>query len=221
MNDAFINSFIAEIGEYEKRLNRKITIVAATKTVSAELVARLPDLGISQVGENRVQEYLSKKDRVKGVQWHFIGALQKNKVKYLVGNVALIQSVDSRSLADCINLTAQKRGVAQHVLLEVNISREPNKSGVNPNDLAGFCEYVSSLKNIVVDGLMSIPSVTAPESDYQELFTRYSTLKQQYGYSVLSVGMTNDYKTAIEYGSNMIRPGRALFGERTKGEVIQ
>lgn len=219
MENARIKNFIAEVNEFEKRLNRKITIVAATKTVSAETVCKLPELGITQAGENRVQEYLSKKDRVKGVQWHFIGALQKNKVKYLVGNVALIQSVDSRALADLISSEAEKRGVTQHVLLEVNISREPNKSGVDPSELSEFCEYCAALKNLKADGLMAIPKVEADASDYQRLQELYSSVKEVYGYSILSVGMSNDYKTAIEYGSNMIRPGRVLFGECAKREV--
>ena len=107
----------------------RVTLVAATKTVPAEVINSVIGMGVTQVGENRVQEYLSKRDYVSGAQWHFIGTLQRNKAKYLVGNVALIQSVSSEPLAREISRLATVRGVCQDVLVEVNIGGEPDKTG--------------------------------------------------------------------------------------------
>ena len=192
---------------------RRVGVVAATKTVSAETVNAVVELGITDVGENRVQEYLSKRDAVKAAKWHFIGTLQRNKVKYLVGDVALIQSVSSAELAVEIDRVAAKRGVIQSVLVEVNADDEPNKTGAKICEIDELIETVKKLKNVRLRGLMAVPPIAASDLVYRRLrdiFERYTDGE----FDTLSVGMSGDYERAIAFGSNMVRIGTALFGAR-------
>ena len=193
--------------------DRRVSVVAATKTVAAETINAVIDLGITAVGENRVQEYLSKRDAVKPVDWHFIGTLQRNKVKYLVGEVGLIQSVSSIGLAQEIDRIAEKRGVIQSVLVEVNAADEPNKTGAGTHEIDELIATVKTLKHIRLKGLMSVPPVKADERVYRRLRDMYD--KNAGGeFDTLSVGMSGDYERAIAFGSNMVRIGTALFGAR-------
>ena len=210
----------AEIGEAALKSGRKpedITFMAVTKTVDPVLVNCAIDCGISLLGENRVQEYESKKDAYRpGVPVDFIGALQSNKVKYILGSVRLIHSVDRMSLAKEIDRLAGKRELVQDILVEVNIGREETKSGVLPEALPGLLSELNALPNIHVCGLMTIPPPCA-DTTYlqamQELFLRTGELPGA-DMRILSMGMSDDYAKAIACGSNLVRIGSALFGAR-------
>lgn len=193
---------------------RNVTIVAATKTVSAEIISKLPELGIQIAGENRVQELLSKYDNVSGVTWHFIGRLQRNKVKYIADKVAMIHSVDSKPLADEINKQCAKIGKIMPVLIEVNMGEEA-KGGVGIGELFELIEYITELPNLQLRGIMSVLPVNAPKSMYLELSDLSKKVQQKYPQAdVLSMGMSGDYQVAVECGANMVRLGSCLFGQR-------
>ncbi|MDE7163962.1 MAG: YggS family pyridoxal phosphate-dependent enzyme [Clostridiales bacterium] len=195
--------------------NASVTVVAATKTVSPEVINVAIDCGITDIGENRVQEYLAKRDAVKPVKWHFIGTLQTNKAKYLVGSVPLIQSVNSPALVDEISRLAVKRGITQDVLLEVNVACEESKTGAAAGTAYELAEYASRAKGVRVCGLMSVPPKNAGDEVYRKIRDLYESLSVgRDGFCILSVGMSGDYERAIHFGSNMVRIGSALFGER-------
>ncbi len=193
----------------------KVRIVAATKTVPPESVSVALDCGIIDIGENRVQEYLIKRDGVSGAQWHFIGTLQTNKAKYLVGNIALIQSVNSLSLAREIDRLAKNRGVVQDVLVEVNVAGESSKTGAAADSAEELCSHVDGLDGVRLCGLMSVPPRDAGDNVYRDIRNLYERLARgrQY-FEILSVGMSNDYERAVAFGSNMVRIGTAIFGRR-------
>ena len=190
-----------------------VTLVAATKTVPAPLVNALIDCGVCEVGENRVQEYVAKRDDVKGAVWHFIGTLQRNKVKYLVGNVALIQSVSSYELALEIDKVAAKRGIVQPILAELNAAGESSKTGAMPSDIDALIADIGRLQNGELRGLMAVPPKDADDEVYgfaKRVFDNHCGEK----FDILSVGMSGDYEKASSFGSNMCRVGTALFGQR-------
>lgn len=212
---------------YEKYRNKddKIRIMAVTKTVPAEIVNHAVELGIDLLGENRVQEYLSKADAYTNydeygnpLEIHFIGHLQTNKVKYIIDNVSMIQSVDSLKLASEINRLSEKKNKVMDVLCEVNIGGEESKSGVSPSELIGLLEQMAELKNIRICGLMTIPPPTDSDkflASMQELFCKVKDRKiDGINMDVLSMGMTHDYKAAVKYGSTLVRIGTGLFGTR-------
>lgn len=194
---------------------RRVTLVAASKTVPAEVISAAVNSGITDVGENRVQEYLGKKDFVSGANWHFIGTLQSNKAKYLVGSVALIQSVNSLSLAQKIDDIARERGVVQDVLAEINICAESSKTGASADGFFELVEQARRLKNIRVRGIMAVPPFGAGAGVYKHLLKLFESLGMNGDGDILSVGMSGDYELAVENGSNMVRIGTALFGQRT------
>ena len=192
-----------------------ITVVGATKTVPPEVINIALESGITDIGENRVQEYLNKRDAVKPANWHFIGTLQTNKAKYLVGSIALIQSVNSPSLADEISRLAVKRGVTQDVLIEVNAAGESTKTGADFDTAQALIEYAQGLNGVRVRGLMAVPPKEAVDEVYRKLRNLYETLARgKDDFNILSVGMSGDYARAIHFGSNMVRIGSALFGAR-------
>ena len=201
----------------------KITLVAATKTQSAETVNSAIESGVEVVAENRVQEFLEKSALLSPCRQHFIGHLQTNKVKYVVGKVELIQSVDSFHLAAAISEFAAKTDVIQDILIEINAGSEPTKSGFSLSDAANSVkEITENLKNVRVKGLMAMMPISYDEKYLAALFdaTRalYDKLKNEgLPLEYLSMGMSEDYKTAIAHGSNMIRLGTALFGKRNYG----
>ena len=172
------------------------------------------------LGENRVQELVDKYDE--RYTWHFIGRLQTNKVKYIVGKVALIHSLDRIELADEIEKQAKKHGIVQDCLVEVNMGGELSKGGVEPDKLFEFVDSLKNYEHLRILGIMSVlPNLedkAALEGEYQKLQQLYQQLKakKQANLDVkyLSAGMTNDFEIALKYGSNMIRIGRLLFGER-------
>lgn len=201
-------------------LGEKITLVGATKTIDVSVINQAVNYGLEVVAENRVQEFNLKHDEIKGARQHFIGHLQTNKVKYLVGKVELIHSVDSLKLATVIDEEAKKHGVVQNVLVEINVGGELSKSGFNlDNGIDAVKTITNSLQNVKVKGLMAM----LPKSEDQALLSDLCLKMRKtfdelnkigYNLEYLSMGMSNDYQLAIKNGSNMIRLGRTIFGER-------
>ncbi|HHT65603.1 MAG: YggS family pyridoxal phosphate-dependent enzyme [Caldicoprobacterales bacterium] len=205
-----------------------ITLIGVTKNVDLDVIQKAVAHGIDHLGENRVQELLSKYDHIKNVNWHMIGRLQRNKVKYIIDKAAMIHSLDSLSLAKEINRQAEKAGRVVPVLVQVNPANEKTKSGLPYEEVIPFIETVYPLKYIRVMGLMLIaPFADNPETvrPYFVMMKQLYDCLKQYDYphtkiQYLSMGMTNDFEIAIEEGSNMVRIGTALFGNRKKGEEI-
>ncbi len=202
----------------------EIALVAATKTNSAERVHEAVLAGVDACGENRVQELLEKYEQgaYEGAPLHFIGTLQKNKVKYIVGKVSLIQSVDSAELCAAISRRAEALGLVQDILIEVNIGKEEAKSGILPEALDELLGQVSALRGVHVRGLMAIPpNVELDEKNFvyftkmRNLFVDIRSKKyDNINIDILSMGMSGDFEFAIAEGSNMVRVGSAIFGER-------
>lgn len=218
-----IIDFKEKVKKLSERCGREVKIVAATKTQPKELLDFIAERSLlTDVGENRVQEFVDKYDPASGLNYHIIGQLQSNKVKYIAGKVVLIHSLDRLSLADEIEKQYSKRGITADCLVEVNMGSEISKGGVEPDGLYAFIDALRSYKNINVKGIMSVmPNVeiTALIGYYKKFASLFAGLEKMKGGNVspeiCSCGMSNDYMTAIEYGgSNMVRPGRVLFGER-------
>ena len=216
-NYARISGEIAESAIASGRKPEDIAFMAVTKTVDPILVNTAIDCGIKLLGENRVQEWQSKRDAYRaGVPVDFIGALQANKVKYLIGYVRLIHSVDRLSLAQEIEKQASKHNLVQNILLEINIGGEETKSGTTPEQLPELLKQVQELPHVHVCGLMTIPP---PSQDtyflekMEEVFLKTKELPDT-DMQILSMGMSDDYKEAILHGSNLVRVGSALFGAR-------
>ncbi|MBO5224239.1 MAG: YggS family pyridoxal phosphate-dependent enzyme [Clostridia bacterium] len=208
---------INEIQENVKKYKTadSVTIVCASKTRSAETINTLPSYSLYTVGENKVQELLDKYDEVdKRINWHFIGQLQTNKVKYIIDKVSLIESVDRPSLADEIDRQAKKHGIKMRVLVEINAGAEESKGGVNCDNVEEMLAYVSAKENLELVGIMSVFPIGAEESLYAKIKHTYDRFKDKYSLSVLSMGMSNDYITALKNGATEIRLGTALFGAR-------
>lgn len=223
-NYAEIREKIARAAEKSSRRPEDITLLAATKTVSHQVVSYAISKGISCIGENRVQELLDKYDFLDRTHCdvQFIGRLQTNKVKYLMDKVSCIQSVDSLKLAQEISRQCVLKKTAMDVLLEVNIGGEESKGGIFPENLLEFVDQVRVLPGITVKGLMTIPPNT---DDLTELFRYFSVMREYYvdiagkkldnvSMNCLSMGMSSDFSQAIECGATMVRIGSALFGKR-------
>lgn len=194
---------------------RAVTIVAATKTVPISVINAAIESGITDIGENRAQEFADKRDGVRGAVWHFIGTLQSNKAKQLVGRVALIQSVNSRKLAELIGAIAVSRGVLQDVLIEINAGGDSGKTGAPIEQADALISGALGLDGIRVRGIMSVPPIGAADDVYialNELYSHYNRAVPDF--DILSVGMSGDYERAIRFGSNMVRIGSAIFGAR-------
>ena len=221
-NYARIASEIAEAAVKSGRKPEDIAFMAVTKTVDPVLVNEAIDCGISLLGENRVQEWQSKREAYRaGVPVDFIGALQSNKVKYLMGQIRLIHSVDRLSLAQEIERQAEKHGIVQDILLEVNIGGEESKSGTAPSELPALLEQVKAFTHVNVKGLMTIPPPCSDDrylSAMEELFLRVKETDPD-RMQILSMGMSDDYAAAILHGSNLVRVGSALFGARDYSKV--
>lgn len=201
-----------------------ITFLAATKTVDADVINHAISLGLRYIGENRVQELLSKYDSydLDHASLQFIGHLQTNKVRQIVGKVDLIQSVDSVKLAKEISRCSEKLGISTDILLEVNIGREENKSGVMPENLPDLLDQVKDIPAVKVRGLMAIPPICENAQENCKFFDNMRKFFLDIGsknidnisMDILSMGMSDDYEEAIRCGANMIRVGSALFGKR-------
>ncbi|MGM9646875.1 MAG: YggS family pyridoxal phosphate-dependent enzyme [Eubacteriales bacterium] len=205
---------------------RDVRILAATKTVSPERINYAIDhLGLTLIGENRVQELLSKYDALhkENVEIHFIGRLQTNKVKYIVDKVDMIESVDSLRLAEEISNRAMKIGKVMDILVEVNIGREESKGGILPEELDAFLDAILPLGGIRFAGIMVIPPKIAendrPEKYFSESFQIFLDIQQKKHHNIrepllLSMGMSDSFETAIRCGSGQVRLGSAIFGHR-------
>lgn len=211
----------------EELKDKNTTLVAVSKTKPAEEINELSDLGQKDFGENYVQELTEKYELLpKDIRWHFIGHLQTNKVKYIAPFISLIQSVDSFKLLKQINKEAKKNNRVINCLLQVHIAKEETKFGLDEEELDEILKSVNQkdddLKNVFIEGLMGMASFTDKaeivKQEFQSLknfFDKYSsTQNENYGLKTLSMGMSADYKMAIEEGSNMVRVGSLLFGER-------
>lgn len=201
-----------------------VRLMAVTKTVESVYINRVLDLGADLIGENRVQEYLGKKDELHldGVEKHLIGHLQTNKVKQIVGEVDMIESVDSVKLAKEISKVSSNKGIVTDVLVEVNVGREESKSGVYIEQLEQLLAEIAQMDGIKVRGLMTIPPICDSEKEVSEYF---STMYQSFidirdkkldniDMDILSMGMSGDFEAAVANGSNIVRVGSAIFGER-------
>ena len=216
---AVIRQNIAEAAKASGRTEQDITLMAVTKTVSPELINLAVDHGVTVLGENRVQEYLSKRESYREqAEVQFIGHLQTNKVRQIIDKVTLIHSVDSLHLAEAVSKAAKQQGIVMPVLLEVNIGGEASKSGVSPDMLPELLAAVQQLPNIRTDGLMTIPPPMTEETEQLRVFTEmrelFDRLKQSVPMHVLSMGMSGDYAAAIRCGATTVRIGSALFGAR-------
>lgn len=225
-----IDNIIANINSIKKNIANisinqdEVNIVLATKTVSREILLELVKYDNFVFGENIVQEFRGKYFEDRNATWHFIGQLQSNKVKYIIDKVDLIHSLDRLSLAEEINKQAGKINKKMDVLIEINLAEETNKGGVSVNDAEEFINQLEQYDNIRVCGLMSVmPNVCEEklEKYYLQLNTLYDRIKYNKPsyFRYLSVGMSGDYIIALKHGSNMIRPGRIIFGERNGGAL--
>ncbi len=203
---------------------KEITLCAATKMNDAARVREAIAAGIRCCGENRVQELTAKlaDNAYEGADLHFIGHLQTNKVKQVVGKVSLIQSVDSLRLLEAIEKEAAKQGMIQDILLEINIGEEASKSGLSVDEIYQMLERVAHSGNVRVKGLMAIPPVCENPGDNNKFFKEMCNLSvditakkyDNVSMEILSMGMSDDYADAIAHGSTMIRVGTAIFGAR-------
>ena len=210
---------IAEAKAKYRNENDDVRLMAVTKTVPYEIVNSVIEQGVDLLGENRVQEYLDKKDHYdKNAEVHFIGHLQTNKVKYIVDSVKCIHSVDSLKLAAEIEKLAEKNGIVMNVLTEVNIGGEESKSGISTDMLDELVYGISEMKNIKLCGLMTIPPVGNSEFYFEKMQRIFEDLKAKkvdnVSMDILSMGMSADYVESIKYGSNIVRVGSAIFGAR-------
>ena len=203
---------------------KSIQLCAATKMNNAENVRAVIAAGVDCCGENRVQELVQKmaENAYEGAPVHFIGHLQTNKVRQVVGRVSLIQSVDSLRLLNAIQEEACKQNIVQDILLEINIGEEPSKSGFLLSEIYDVCEKISNFPNIRVEGFMVIPPISQNSGDNRKFFQKICNLavditRKKYDnvwVRILSMGMSDDFQDAIACGSTMIRIGTAIFGAR-------
>lgn len=219
-----IEERIAEAAIKSGRSREDITFLSATKTISPELINYAISLGLKYIGENKVQELLSKYDsyNLNDATLHFIGHLQTNKVKQIVDKVDMIQSVDSIKLAKEISKQSVAKGVNTDILVEINIGNEENKSGILPEQAEDLLWEISKMDNIFVKGLMTIPPICENEQKIRKYFHKMHNIFidisdkniDNISMEVLSMGMSSDYYEAITEGATMVRIGSSLFGER-------
>ena len=207
--------------QFKSELPEDVTLVAVSKTKPNEDLQEAYDAGQRIFGENKIQEMTDKWEALpKDIQWHMIGHVQTNKVKYMAPYVSLIHSADRLKLFKEINKEAKKNERVIDVLLQVKIAEEDSKFGMPPEDAKTFLEEnkAANYPNVNIVGLMGMASFVDDETQIKREFAQlekiYNTFKEQYAFSVLSMGMSGDYKLALEYGSTMVRVGSAIFGAR-------
>ena len=218
-----VKSDVEEAAIRANRNPKDVRLMCVTKTVEAEYINPVLDIGADLIGENRVQEFLGKKDalHLDGVEKHLIGHLQSNKAKQIVGEVDMIESVDSIKLAKEISRQSVIKDVVTNILVEVNVGKEESKSGIFIEGLEELLYQISELDNIKVKGLMTIP----PICDEKEVRKYFSSMYQSFvdikekridniNMEILSMGMSGDYESAVLEGSNIVRVGSAIFGAR-------
>ena len=198
-------------------------LITVTKTVDTKRIKEAIDAGAKILGENRVQEILEKYDELSPIaEFHLIGHLQKNKVKYIIGKVSLIHSVESLDLVKEIDKRAKQADLVQRILIEVNVSGEESKFGLRPDEVLDFVKSASEYENVKIEGLMTVAPFDADENELRDVFKGLRKLAdtvrecniKNVSMDELSMGMTNDFELAIEEGATMVRVGTGIFGER-------
>lgn len=201
----------------------EVKLIAVSKTHPIEAIRQAMEYGIKSFGENKVQELKNKMDVIKeDLDWHLIGHLQTNKVKYVAGRVSLIHSLESIRLAEALNKEAGKLGVITDVLVEVNMGAEESKFGIKPEDACDFISRVSKFENIKIRGLMTVAPFTEEAEENRQYFRQLKKIMVDLNsknihnvcMNVLSMGMTGDYEVAIEEGATLVRVGTGIFGHR-------
>lgn len=219
-----INDKVKETAIKAGRNPDDVRLMAVTKTVESVYINKALDIGADLIGENRVQEYLGKRDELhlEGVEKHLIGHLQTNKVKQIVGEVDMIESVDSLKLAKEISRVSALKGITSDVLVEVNVGKEDSKSGIFIEGLEELLCQISELDAIKVKGLMTIPPICDSEAEVSQYFaSMYQSFVDirdkkidNIEMKILSMGMSGDFESAVANGSNIVRVGSAIFGAR-------
>jgi PLP dependent protein len=222
-NIANVRSKIVAAAQRAGRAPGDITLVAVSKTVALELVQMAYNLGVTNFGENRVQDALPKiaAFHPPEVRWHMIGHLQRNKASKVIGPFFCVQSVDSLPLAQALNRHAEEEGKRLPILLQVNVSGEASKEGMTPAATPELARQIASLPYVEVQGLMTIAPLVQDAEETRPVFRELRALRDRLRTEVpacswqhLSMGMTDDYTVAIEEGATIVRVGRAIFGER-------
>lgn len=218
-----VRTRIEQACEKAGRDSSEVTLMAVSKTKPVEMLMEAYEAGARVFGENKVQEIMDKYDRLPSdIQWHMIGHLQRNKVKYIIDKVAMIHSVDSLRLAETIEQEAAKKNRQMPILIEVNVAEEESKFGLSVDEVLPFLLEISKFPHLEVKGLMTIaPFVENPEEN-REIFRKLKKLSVDIAakninnitMSVLSMGMTGDYEVAVQEGATMVRVGTGIFGER-------
>ena len=223
-----VEANICKACENAGRKRSDVTLIAVSKTKPVEMLQTVYDLGPRDFGENKVQEMCEKMEVLpKDIRWHMIGHLQRNKVKYLIGKVTMIHSVDSLRLAEEISKESVKKDAQTDILLEINCAGEESKFGIRPKDTLALVRQIAVLPNVHIRGLMTVAPLTqTPEENrvYFQLMKKLSVdIAQEsvdnVSMDVLSMGMTIDYQTAIEEGSTCVRVGTGIFGTRTVADM--
>lgn len=221
-----LKEVMRRIGENAKAAFRNpedILLVGVTKTRTAEEINAAIDAGLTDIGENKVQELISKYDLVKPCRWHMIGHLQTNKVKYIVDKVVMIHSVDSINLASEINKRCKNKKITMDILIQINLGMEEAKGGVSPREAEPLiCEILEKCENVTVKGLMIIPpaseDINVTKGYFRELKQLFDSLQsmgnERLALQYLSMGMSQDYEEAVLEGANIVRVGTSIFGPR-------
>ena len=222
-NLSIVENKIAAACKRAGRERDEVKLIAVSKTQPVEAIREAIEYGINSFGENRVQELREKTEIIKdNLDWHLIGHLQTNKVKYVVGKVSLIHSLENIRLAEAIDKEAKKHNVIVDVLVEVNIAKEDTKFGVNPEEVESFIREVLIFKNINIRGLMTVAPYTDISEENRKYFKQLKKIMvdlnskniHNVNMNVLSMGMTGDYEIAIEEGATLVRVGTGIFGSR-------
>ncbi|MEE0946446.1 MAG: YggS family pyridoxal phosphate-dependent enzyme [Acutalibacteraceae bacterium] len=222
-NYSEIMSKISVAAQKSGRKAEDITLLGAVKTVSPDLINYAIQRGVKVIGDNRVQELISKEEFIYGdVQKHFIGHLQTNKVKDVVGRVSVIESVDSVRVAQMIAKQSQKLGITTDILLEINIGEEESKSGFKYDEIYESLFEISEIEGVKIKGLMAIPPICENAEENRKFFLKMSQLfidikekkLDNINMEILSMGMSDDYEIAVECGATQVRIGTLLFGKR-------
>ena len=217
-----IRGRIEQAAERSGRSQRAVTLIAVSKTHPASAVVEAMEAGLTDFGENRVQEGVVKADEIAAAlgartpelgtpKWHLVGHLQTNKVRAALQTFAILHAVDSERLLQAISAAATNPAP---VMIEVNVAAEPSKYGIAPGQLPALVERARELPNIEVRGLMTVAPLVADAEEARGVFAELRKLAEEHRLAELSMGMTNDYEVAIEEGATHVRIGRALFGER-------
>ena len=218
-----VHERIRTAAQKAERPEEDITLVAVSKTRTPEEINTAIDAGVTDIGENKVQEIMDKYEAVKPVRWHMIGHLQTNKVKYIIDKVDLIHSVDSLKLAKEINKRAGQHEKVMDILIQINPADEESKFGVSLGEVRGLIEQIlEECENVRIRGLMSVAPIAEDPNDVKVYFDgvkqRFDECSQidhpRLDFKYLSMGMSHDFEVAIEAGSNVVRVGSAIFGER-------